>query len=176
MTASGVGTVALKGEDRVWCERIFIGGEAVQVLAVADGHGGALVAQFCRENALRCIAEAAEGDASAESLRAACATAFLRLHHEATAACARDFPGSTLTIVAFNEARNELTCANAGDSAALLVECQAHTTLTADHRLQSSQHECARVLAGGFRVARAMTRDGNVCGPLRAWPGGLAVV
>lgn len=94
---------------------------------------------------------AAGGDASGSSLRGGCTRAFERLHERAITlskhagmpalmptqpptmpstwrgdrrrSCALvRAPGTTLTLVAWNRARSELTVAHAGDSVALLVE------------------------------------------------------
>ena len=87
---------------------------------VADGHGGVDSASHCHEHALTYAIRAAGLDASSSSLRAACVAAFERLHREVRAM--RDCTsGSTLTIVALNSARSELTAANIGDTLAYVV-------------------------------------------------------
>lgn len=163
----------MKGEDRTDKRRTTIGGEQVLLLMVADGHGGAAAAEVCQEVALSYVVAEAGGDASAESLRSACASAFLATHSDCLAATGT--AGATLTIVVVNETRAELTVANAGDSAALLVEADGATLLTAEHRLADSEDERERVRKAGAVVAQAASPEGMPVGPLRAWPGGLAV-
>ena len=103
------------------------------------------VAQLCFEAALPLVEKeaAAGGDASAASLQLGCTRAFERLHASAAAVSDRAgvphaiqprfaslhthpsyvcVSGTTLTVVAWNRARAELTVAHAGDSVALLVE------------------------------------------------------
>ena len=48
--------------------------------------------------------------------------------------------------------------------------------LTAEHRLDTSSAERARIEAAGGGVrATTFEKDGEPVGPLRVWPGGLAV-
>jgi serine/threonine protein phosphatase PrpC len=166
---------SLKDEDRACSLVVDICGESVQLLLVADGHGGKEVAELCAEVALEYLVEeaTASGNASAASLSAASARTYERLH--AAAVARSKTAGATLTIAAWNAARGELTIANAGDSAALLVEAEDAGLLTAEHRLQNSAEERQRVHALGFKLAQAMTSVGVPGGPVRVWPGGLAV-
>ena len=83
--------------------------------------------------------------------------------------------GATLTIAVWNEARGELTVAHAGDSSAILVEPAGVQVLTEEHRLSDSAEERARVQGLGLKLGRAVAATGQAGGPLRAWPGGLAV-
>lgn len=170
----------LKDEDRACAHAHDVCGEAVLFLLVADGHGGHQAAGVCAELALPYLVREASdlGDASGASLREALARTFEWLHAHTVREVSKT-AGATLTIVAWNAARGELTCANAGDSAALLV-CEAgrpesFRVLTAEHRLSDSADERERILAAGFKLGRAMMASGEPGGPVRCWPGGLAV-
>lgn len=50
-----------------------------------------------------------------------------------------------------------------------------HTILCKPHRLDDSQSERDRVTSQGLTIAQGMNGQGLPRGPLRAWPGGLAV-
>ena len=127
---------SLKEEDRAATLNATICGETVLLLLVADGHSGYEVAQLCAESGLhRLVKEVADAQpdegsdaaadagsrgASGPALRAALSRTFAWLHDKSVSLSST--AGATLTIVAWNEARSELTVANAGDSAAILVE------------------------------------------------------
>ena len=112
---------------------------------------------------------AAGGDASAASLQLGCTRAFERLHASAVAVSDRAgmphsiqsptvpsygagatltiaactpicVSGTTLTVVAWNRARAELTVAHAGDSVALLVEGTAAAGQATPLPSNSSRH------------------------------------
>ena len=160
-----------KAEDRCSFLTAQIGGEEVTLMMVADGHGGSATADRC-STVLHLIASSAS-DASGEELQSCFPGAFARMHSEA---CAADgTAGSTLTVIAINERRCQVTVANVGDSAALLVETETETVLTSEHRLADSAAERERVQAQGATLGHARTSGGVVGGPLRAFPGGLAV-
>ena len=106
----GLGSLVLKGEDRA-CEReIECNGEAVCLGMVADGHGGGEAADHCHAHVLDHVQEALAGDGSASALRAACISAFERVHRDLLAAGTE--AGCTLTIVGINQSRSEVTCCN----------------------------------------------------------------
>eukprot|EP00803_Ostreobium_quekettii_P005450 evm.model.scf_764.4 EVM.evm.TU.scf_764.4 scf_764:35360-39380(-) len=75
-----------------------------------------------------------------------------------------------------------LTVANIGDSLAFLRTAGRVYPMTANHRLASNSSEVSRLKNAGVQVARVSqgldgpaAEDGTGFGPLRAWPGGLAV-
>ena len=171
----------LKGED-VWLQQEERIGEDVVLFAlVADGHGGMSAAAYCERHCVRYIIDAAAGDSSADSLRRAGAAAFARLHSEVRATRAND--GTTLTVCMVNHAREELTTVHVGDSAAIFVPhpirgiaMRKPQSLTAEHRLQESPSERKRIQGLGGQLARLEHPVTKVaCGPLRVFPGGLAV-
>jgi serine/threonine protein phosphatase PrpC len=151
-----------------------VGDDALLMLCLADGHGGAAAAQHCNTFALSHLrSEVAIHGSSGEALRAACTRVFARLHGEVIAACGTS--GTTLTIVIINELRGEMTCANVGDSSALLVTADGHKFLSTDHRLEVCLEERERVKAQGGLLAQRYVASGERRGPVRAWPGGIAV-
>ena len=81
---------------------------------VADGHGGASVAELAAQRLLPDIA------ASEEPLEQAMRAAFLRLHAEALQPEHKG-GGSTATVVALDRRNRQVTCGNVGDSLAYLV-------------------------------------------------------
>ena len=58
------------------------------------------------------------------------------------------------------------------------VECQCkqhvNMQVSGNHRLDDSKSEQERIKAAGFEVSTS-TLEGKPCGPLRVWPGGLAM-
>ena len=169
---AGSHATSLKGEDRHALQLVTLGGHTVQFAAVADGHGGAQTADFVIRNVLQYISAAADG--SAASLQAACEAAFARANDEVTNNLKLN-AGCTLTVVAYNATAGELSCANVGDSLALLVHEEDYLWLTTDHRIENNADERQRIAAAAGKVERAADAEGNASGALRAWPGGVAV-
>ncbi|EOD26851.1 hypothetical protein EMIHUDRAFT_468946 [Emiliania huxleyi CCMP1516] len=162
----------LKGEDCFDSRRLVWGGEEVVVMLVADGHGGGEASRHCRDHLLDCYLASAAGDPSAPSLLRAGVAACERMHEEVVGMTTA---GSTITIVALNLARLELSVCNLGDSEAWLVpRSGSPSRLTEDHRLDSSEPERQRVRGMGGHLAHAKNRAGDPAGPLRLWPGGVA--
>ena len=192
--------------------------EHLQMLMVADGHGGQTTARMLATSALQAVVDETV-DGSGASLRLACERVFARLHTQARthvrADGERNLSGATLSLVIYNATRRELTVANVGDSEAILVHDGASsdgaavggvpknsaagglpsavetlgtqgsdsfgrhsefTRLTTTHRLADSAEEQERISAlPGCSLAQATDALGRPGGPLRAWPGGLAV-
>ena len=182
----GTSTRTLKGEDRMATWKGKLENNEVLLLLVADGHGGAEAAEWCARNTLNDVRRFAGRDASIASFQAACKEAFSKAADEVCRITRK--AGSTLTVVCVNATLGEITCASLGDSAAYLFPYThgdgkaklngsppAPLRLTSDHRLQSSEEERKRVLTAGGKVAQAAGPDGKPAGPLRAWPGGLAI-
>ena len=76
---------SLKDEDRARSAVADICGETVQLLMVADGHGGGQVAELCAEHAFTYVVReaTAAGDGSASSLEGALTRTFEQLHTSA---------------------------------------------------------------------------------------------
>jgi len=179
---------SLKGEDRMHTWTGMLGHDHVTLLLLADGHGGPDVADWCSRNTLSDVRMFANDDGSSSSLQSACLRAFSHAAEEVlklmNGTCKA---GSTLTVVCVNATLGELTCASLGDSSAFLIphadDCQSSSTaalpqpvtMTCDHRLATSEEERQRVLAAGGKLAQARSSNGQPEGPLRAWPGGLAI-
>tara|TARA_B100000795_G_scaffold141827_1_gene106205 strand:+ start:1327 stop:1788 length:462 start_codon:yes stop_codon:yes gene_type:complete len=77
----------LKDEDRARSAVADICGETVQLLMVADGHGGKQVAELCAEHAFTYLVReaTAAGDGGAASLQGALTRTFEQLHTSAVA-------------------------------------------------------------------------------------------
>jgi serine/threonine protein phosphatase PrpC len=162
-----------KGEDCYGCHKAVIGGDEIELFMIADGHGGKVAAQLCLERVPSYLLSEVGDDASAASLKAACYKAIERVHSDVLATSST--AGTTLTILIVNSGLAEVTVANVGDSAALLIESESETLLTAEHRLSDCTDERERATQAGCRIAQAIDEDGFATGPIRAWPGGLAV-
>ena len=69
-----------------------------------------------------------------------------------------------------------ITCANVGDSQGYLVTPEDMIALGVDHRLDGNADERQRVIEAGAKIGRAVhPSTGQPSGPLRAFPGGLAM-
>ena len=166
---------SLKGEDVHLTVTRRVAGEAVVIVLVADGHGGGEAAQYCRDKIPAYLCEAA-ADGSGAALAAAARDAFARAD-QGVQELVGTTAGATLSLVVLNLERNELTCANVGDSAVLHVpsaKSEQAVFLSTDHRLETNEDERKRIAALGGTVARANI-GGQPCGPLRVYPGGLAM-
>ena len=168
---------SLKGEDCFATRHDVIGGDSVSFILVADGHGGDHVSTYISSRVLQQICASA-ADGSAAALNVACNAVFKKVHEEV---CSSKFDtgerkaGSTLTVICVNATRGEVSCWNVGDSMALLVENEGYIELGVSHRLEENQQEQARVVAQGAMLGRAIDPSGQPGGPMRAFPGGLAV-
>ena len=164
---------SLKDEDRLLSMSVRIGGEELLILMVADGHGGQTAADLCVAGATGHIVRASEDDPSAPSLRNACARTFECLNADVLAAGGTS--GACFTVAIVNYARSEVTVAHVGDCAVVLVEHMREGVLTEEHRLEGSDAERERVSRAGAKIGRSVDSTGRAKGPVRAWPGGLAV-
>ena len=92
----------LKGEDRARSAVADICGEAVELFMVADGHGGAEVADLCAEHAFTYLVSetTATGDGSAASLEKALTRTFEHLHTSARAFSKTAGPAAAVENVA----------------------------------------------------------------------------
>ena len=90
------------------------------------------------------------------------------------------FLGATLTIALLTG--RLLTVANVGDSLAYIHDGERFFPITKSHRLDDNPHEQQRLRRAGVTIAPLCStmngpaqRDTMGYGPLRVWPGGLAV-
>ncbi|KOO52801.1 serine threonine-protein kinase ctr1 [Chrysochromulina tobinii] len=168
---------SLKGEDCFATRQDIICGDSITCILVADGHGGSHVSTYISSRVLQQICASA-ADGSAAALNVACNAVFKKVHEEV---CSSKFDtgerkaGSTLTVICVNATRGEVSCWNVGDSMALLVENDGYIELGVSHRLEENQQEQLRVVAKGATLGRAIDPNGQPGGPIRAFPGGLAV-
>jgi len=170
-----------KGEDAHAVRIVDVGDETLLLALVADGHGGARASSTLAEQLLPKVIEVAENTSTA-GLEAAMARAFAILHAEIRKTGTE---GSTATVVAIALKQGTITCGNVGDSFAYgfshgPTDADKHLIhLSSSHRLQEQGErtsEARRVEAAGGVVAPAVNqRTGGPSGPLRAWPGGLAM-
>lgn len=170
-----------KGEDAHAFITTTIGAEPILLALVADGHGGAKASLMLADQLLGRIVSEATGSSTTE-LERAMTVAFTSLHAEIRASSPTH--GSTATVVAVCLSAGTITCGNVGDSFAYGFShgsspADRHPLhLTTSHRLEEcgvKTEEARRIMRGGGKVARAARQGGQPAGPLRAWPGGLAM-
>ena len=175
-----------KGEDRHAFLSVTLGvrAEPVLLVLVADGHGGSIASAILAEQLLPLIAADA-ADASIRELERAIALAFTSMHVKIRARSST--AGSTATVIAISPSRGTITCGNVGDSYAFAFrrlhdsspQNSCPLSLTKSHRLEddggAKTAEARRILAAGGKLARVVRSNGKTAGPLRAWPGGLAM-
>ena len=80
--------------------------------------------------------------------------------------------GTTATVALL--AGWEVIIGNVGDTLAFLDTGSEVLLVSANHRLEENKAEQERIRKMGGEVARS-TVDGRGTGPLRGWPGGLAM-
>ena len=171
----GSSQISLKGEDAVFfMEEVTVDGESCSFIVVADGHGGKDASTYISTHMLARIVSTATG-ASATELDKAARSAFAQIHKEV---CDKGTTsaGSTCTVCCINATRHEVSTWNVGDSLAMMVYDGGYRELGQTHRLEDSPLEQARVLKTGAQLGRVLGSNGLPGGPLRAYPGGLAVV
>lgn len=158
---------ASKGEDRCACNVFHHREVAFHVVTVCDGHGGDRAACVCVELLPRELKRAV---VAGDGVEAACRRAFAA----ARDALRGEASGCAAAVVVLSAGR--VTTGNVGDVEAVLVPVNGGpVTLTANHALHASTEERNRVRAAGATLAPSHTDEGRVAGPLRMWPGGLAM-
>ena len=153
-----------------------------------DGHGGKACAEHCAATMLVHLLHALDApgpvsvDDHPDDVFEARLPAALR---DAFAACDAEFlakdihSGATATVVVVHG--RCVTTAAVGDSLATIdlgVSCgfaAPAARLSPEHRLDTSAAERERIVACGGEVRATAFEDGKPVGPLRVWPGGLAV-
>ena len=170
--------------------RVTDGDVAVRFSAFGlfDGHGGKACAEHCAATMLDRIVRALDAPgpvpagADADDAFEARLPAALR---DAFAACDAEFlakdvhSGATATVVVVHG--RCVTTASVGDSLAVLDlgvttgAAAPAARLSPEHRLDTSAAERERIVAAGGEVRATAFEDGQPVGPLRVWPGGLAV-
>lgn len=182
----------IKKEDVVFArERLTTvpDGPAWSLYCVCDGHTGVGAADFVKDNLWNSLAPllpkcplpeegTKEMEKFASVVREAIVKAFVMLDKVYTAGT--DISGAAVTAALV--CGRLLTVANVGDSEAFLDIGTDVYEMTVTHRLEDSEQECERLRKAGMRVA-ALTRSlagpaapgEKGLGPLRCWPGGLAL-
>ena len=170
----GGSTMSVKGEDSSSLhEEVTVAGESLSFIVVADGHGSREVSTYITTHMVGRIVTATTGAGAAELDKAA-KSAFRQIDKEV---CEKGTSaGSTCTVCCINSMRHEVSTWNVGDSLAMMVYDGGYRELGQTHRLQDNHEEQERVLMKGARLGRAIDSNGLPGGPLRAYPGGLAVV
>ena len=169
----GGAQTSLKGEDTFSIlEEAKVGGDSCTFFAVADGHGGKAASAHITAILLSWIVEHAK-DGSTAALNEAVVAGFAEMHRQVSTL--KTTAGSTLTVCCLNATRREASSWNVGDSLALLAHDDGYMELGTTHRLEDNPYEQQRVIAAGAKLGRAANPDGVPGGPVRAYPGGLAV-
>mmetsp|Transcript_14369 Transcript_14369/g.48679 ORF Transcript_14369/g.48679 Transcript_14369/m.48679 type:complete len:382 (-) Transcript_14369:28-1173(-) len=171
------GFLMIKGEDKCASTKLELDGGVEAIMhGVFDGHGGARASEFCAAHMAEEIVAAYAKKPSLPHearLKEALVDAFEAVHDKVVRISTAD-DGTTATVVVFDYVH--VYIANVGDSAAYLSLGELPVErLTADHRLDRNEAEQRRAVAAGATLGRFRGADGKPRGPLRLYPGGLAV-
>lgn len=180
----------LKGEDVAFAhENWELGSCSWKVFCVCDGHGGAGAAEFVESNLLNVLGmhlprteppqwSSDEGKIWAKQVSEALTTSFIALDEEfAALGCGS---GTTISVALLSGWL--LSVANIGDSEVFIDIGGVIGEMTCCHKVHTNQSEQQRLLDWGATVDSLSQfmlgppREGEMgIGPLRAWPGGVAV-
>mmetsp|Transcript_5602 Transcript_5602/g.25247 ORF Transcript_5602/g.25247 Transcript_5602/m.25247 type:complete len:800 (+) Transcript_5602:282-2681(+) len=175
----------MKGEDKSFASPgVQWRGVSFDAFGLFDGHGGKDAAEHCADRFVPALIEALEAagpsppetdpeDVFEDRVANALVAAFATVDQEFLG---KDIhSGATATIVCVNGRR--VHSAAVGDSLATL-DCGhgvSAVRLTPEHRLDTSAAERKRIEDAGGEVRATAFEEGKPVGPLRVWPGGLAV-
>ena len=175
----------MKGEDKSFASPgVQWRGVSFDAFGLFDGHGGKDAAEHCADRFVPALIEALDAagpsppetdpeDVFEDRVANALVAAFATVDQEFLG---KDIhSGATATIVCVNGRR--VTSAAVGDSLATL-DCGhgvSAVRLTPEHRLDTSAAERKRIEDAGGEVRATAFEEGKPVGPLRVWPGGLAV-
>lgn len=154
--------INLKGEDFHFD---FILNDNIQVVGVADGHGGKGAASLCTKNIENTLKTVIQDN---DDFEKCCQILFSTLHEQCKPL--QCYSGCTLTVVLINLTTNVYTCANVGDSMAIHIKPYSYMWITTSHRLQDSVTERNRLKNNVSYIMR----DNVAFGPPRLFPGGLS--
>ena len=109
----------------------MLGGEQVSLYGVFDGHGGSQAAQYCKDHVGKALVNAVEfPNDPKKALKKAILSVDNAYLNEAMKHNRDD--GTTLIVTMVT--KDTITCANVGDSRAVLVKCDGTTdALSYDH-------------------------------------------
>ena len=175
----------MKGEDKSFASPgVQWRGVSFDAFGLFDGHGGKDAAEHCADRFVPALIEALDAagpsppetdpeDVFEDRVANALVAAFATVDQEFLG---KDIhSGATATIVCVNGRR--VHSAAVGDSLATL-DCGhgvSAVRLTPEHRLDTSAAERKRIEDAGGEVRATAFEEGKPVGPLRVWPGGLAV-
>ncbi|XP_024393344.1 probable protein phosphatase 2C 5 isoform X1 [Physcomitrium patens] len=157
------------------CQRIpGDGSSTYDAFAVLDGHNGSAAGAFTKENLLNNVVNAVPSGLSRDEWLAALPRAMVAgfVKTDKDWRSKGIFSGTTVTLVIVDG--YIVTCACVGDSRCVLDAQGIVTALTIDHRFDTNEEECERVVASGGQVARLHPYGCDI-GPLRSWPGGICL-
>lgn len=164
------GAHVLRHEDRMFhCFVPEAEGDGVYAMAVLDGHGGDEA--VCTVHALLRDTLQERIRASSKDLPQALETCL----RDAAAAVQSLVSGCVLTLCTFTIRTSTIHCANVGDAGAYLFTDDGAVQLHVSHRLSDSAEERVAAERRGGTIRYATDSHGSPRGPLRIWPGGLAV-
>jgi len=189
----GKAACAVKDEDVCFLrENVAVKGSSTQYsfYCICDGHNGSAAARFVEENLVTELMKRLPSTNLTEKFETPEARHFVKKVNEALVEVLEEIDkswrsqgilsGTTVTLAVVMDWL--LTVANIGDSLGFLQTSGHVYPMTADHRLQTNPSEISRLKNAGVLVARvsqdldgpSQVEDVGV-GPMRAWPGGLAV-
>lgn len=159
----------LKCEDRHFHFSIQRGYKDLHVMAVLDGHGG-------NEAVLKVTYDVKEHLQSNLSSETKSIPDILRESIRVSGDNVKDMiSGCVLTILIYEEMNSIVHVGNIGDVGAFLINTEDTLQLHTSHRLSDSSEERSMITERGGVLQYATDSNGISGGPLRVWPGGLAV-
>ena len=145
----------IKGEDVVICHE----DETRWILAIADGHGGAAVANTCSTLLPKMVIEFTKNVLPSEE-------EFQRIFEKLHEQCKNMYSGAALTLCVLDKITLAVGCANVGDVGCIIATPSSYAWLSTTHRLQDNAQERKRLHCG--------VQHATLAGPPRLWPGGLS--
>jgi len=127
----------------------MLGGESVTLYGVFDGHGGSQAAQYCKDKVGKALVNAVEFPQDPEQ---ALTEAILTVDKNYLRDARKHNRDDGTTLILCMVQGDTVTCANVGDSRAVLVKCDGNVEpLSYDHK-PNSDSEKARIEALGGKV------------------------
>eukprot|EP01114_Cavostelium_apophysatum_P020790 TRINITY_DN7061_c0_g1_i3.p1 TRINITY_DN7061_c0_g1~~TRINITY_DN7061_c0_g1_i3.p1 ORF type:complete len:245 (+),score=48.29 TRINITY_DN7061_c0_g1_i3:105-839(+) len=148
-------------EDVSFVSAPFANNESLGLFAIFDGHGGKLVSEFAAGHLPQLVLrELFEGKSKEEAFK----QAYLSLDHQISSLFPRkdrDMTGSTAVTVLVERNTEDkkalISCANIGDSRAILSANEQTVRLSYDHKA-SDEAEVSRIVSSGGKVFRKRVR------------------
>lgn len=182
----------LKGEDVVFViEDMRVGSVKWSLYCVCDGHGGSAAAEFVQDSLPAMLRKdlpqdpppnhfrREDGRAWADRVCETVASVFCSLDEAFAHTCAPS--GTTVSLALI--CGSLLTVANVGDSEVFLDSFFDVTPMTECHKVDTNPEEQDRLQRKGAMISaflstgttQATTTPMRTLGPLRVWPGGIAI-